>query len=71
MDRYRELCDEADRRGLRVLLSVIEKETGAQIERLAVLDLRGEEVAAVRVDRLGLERGAEVLLGLLEPRPAR
>ncbi len=65
MDAYRELHLEAERRGLRVTLSLVEKESGSKLERLAVLDHRGDEVFAVRVEKIGLERGAETLLELL------
>ena len=71
MGSYEELHLEAEKRGLRVTLSLIEKETGSRLERLAVIDHRGEEVFAVRVEKIGIERGAETLLELLAKRPTR
>lgn len=71
MESYEELCLEAEKRGLRVTLSLVEKENGSKLERLAVLDVRGDEVFAVRIGKLGLPRAADVLLELLAKRPAK
>lgn len=68
MSAYRELHLEAERRGLRVTLSIIEKETGSKIERLSLVDLHSNEVASIRVGRLGLDRASGALLEFLAKR---
>lgn len=61
------LCEEADRRAMRVTLRLEGSGAESRLTRIALADRDGDEVAATRIGRHrdALERGASALLEYL------